>query len=164
MRIPLLFALLLGACSTPPGQSPSLAPRAAEAIDPRLPVRPDPVIGAPAPALAARLAQLVASARAGDAEFNPAAAEAERLAATAGAAQSESWIAAQQALSAAVAARGDTARALGDIDALAARPLEERGAIAPNDLAAIEAAAAEASAIDRRQAARVEAILARLGG
>ena len=164
MRSLLLFTLSLAACAAPPGQPPSLAPRSAEAIDPRLPVRAEPVLAAPSAALAARLAELIASARGSDAEFGPAAAAAERLAATAGAAQSESWIAAQQALSAAVAARGPTARALGDIDALAARPLQERGAIPPGDLAAIEAAAAEVAAIERRQAARVEAVVARLGG
>ncbi|MEO5971865.1 MAG: hypothetical protein ABIP91_00665, partial [Sphingomicrobium sp.] len=82
----------------------------------------------------------------------------------AGAAQSESWIVAQQALSVAVAARRDAARALGDIDALGANALEERGGIAPGDLAAIEAAAAEVGAIERRQAARVDAIHQRIGG
>lgn len=148
----------------PAVQTPSLALRAAEAIDPRVPVRPEPVVGAPAPALAGRLAELVATARASDAAFGPAADQAERLASSAGAAQSESWIVAQQALSVAVAARRDAARALGDIDALGANALEERGGIAPGDLAAIEAAAAEVGAIERRQAARVDAIHQRIGG
>ena len=51
----------------------------------------------------------------------------ERLARAAGSPQGESWVAAQQALSAAQAARGPTTRALGDIDGLAAAALEQRG-------------------------------------
>ncbi|WP_310467324.1 hypothetical protein [Sphingomonas sp.] len=164
MRFPLLLVVIVGGCSTPAVRTPSLAPRAAEAIDPRVPVRPEPMIGAPAAALAARLAELVGAARASDAAFAPAADHAEQLAASAGAPHSEGWIVAQQALSVAVAARRDAARALGDIDALGADALEQRGGLSPGDLAAIEAAADEAGAIERRQAARVEAIQRRLGG
>jgi len=113
-----LALLILGACAAPGGPYPSLQPRAAEGIDPRVPVvRPindRPVTAA----LASRLAALVDQARSGDAAFSGAASEAERLAATAGAPQSEGWIAAQEALTAAIAARTPTATALGDIDAL----------------------------------------------
>jgi hypothetical protein len=77
--------------------------------------------------------------------------------------QSESWIVAQQAVSAAVAAREPTARALGDIDAIAAFALATQGGIAPADLAAIEEAAAQVGAIDRRQAQVINALQARLG-
>ena len=115
-------------------------------------------------ALAARLAELVGLARQGDNAFAAAGGEAQRLAASAGAPQSESWVVAQQALSAAVAARGPTARALGDIDALAAAALVKRGGIAPADLAAIEGAAAKVGAIDRRQAGTIDALQRRLGG
>jgi len=155
--------LAAAACTSPVVLAPSLAPRSAEAIDPRLPIPPAPPAAPAGAALRARLAELVAQARAGDQAFASAAAEAERLAAVAGEAQSESWIAAQQALSLAVAARGQTTRALGDIDEIAATALANRGGIAPGDLAAIEQAAAEAAAIDARGAARVEAIQARLG-
>ena len=163
MRRTLLLSLCaLSACSSPGGPYPSLQPRAAEAIDPRLePVRPindRPVT----PALAAKLAALVEQARGGEAAFEPAAASAERLAAAAGAPQSESWIAAQSALSAAIAARTPTAVALSDIDALGATALQTQGGIAPNDLAAIKSAAAEVGALDRRQAQRVEAMRALL--
>ena len=152
----------LAACSAPGGPYPSLQPRPAEAIDPRLqPVRPinDRPVNA---ALAARLAALVDQARAGDSAFEPAMAEAERLSASVGAAQSESWIAAQEALSAAIAARKPTASAVSDIDALGATALQTQGGIAPNDLAAIRQAAAEAGAIDDSQARRVRAVQARL--
>src|SRR5690348_16842036 len=98
--VPILqVTIALTACSSPGGMYPSLQPRTAEAIDPRIaPVRPmndRPVT----PALASQLAQLVAQARAGDSDFAPAAANAEQLAAAAGAPQSESWVAAQEALS-----------------------------------------------------------------
>ena len=75
----------------------------------------------------------------------------------------ESWVAAQQALSAAIAAREPTGRALGDIDALGAERLQTVGGIAPNDLAAIQDAGAEVVTIDQRQAQTIAAIQRRLG-
>jgi hypothetical protein len=164
MRKTLILSLLaVSACSAPGGPYPSLQPRAAEAIDPRVPVtRPinDRPVGA---ALAARLAVLVEQARGGDAAFEGAVAQAERLAAAAGAPQSESWIAAQEALTAAIAARRPTATALSDIDEIGARALQTQGGLAPNDLAAINNAAAEVAALDQRQAGRLAAIQRRLG-
>lgn len=158
--ISLGFAALAGCASG--DAPPSLLPRAAETIDPRLavvrPINDRPVD----PALAARLAELVAQARGGDSAFQPAAAEAERLAAAAGERQSESWVAAQEALSAAIAAREPTAHALGDIDALGASKLQAQAGLAPNDLAAIQGAGAEVGAIDRRQAEAIAAIHRRL--
>jgi hypothetical protein len=85
------------------------------------------------------------------------------LAGAAGAPQSESWIVAQEALSAAVEAHGGVATALGDVDALGADALQTQGGIAPNDMAAIQDAAAEIGAIDRRQADRIKALQERLG-
>src|SRR5690242_10562638 len=136
----LVTALVLAGCSSAGGPYPSLQPRAAEAIDPRLqPVRPinDHPISL---VLASRLAELVAEANSGDAAFAAAAAEAERLAGAAGAPESEGWVAAQQALSVAAAARGPTGLALGEIDAIGASMLQTQGGIAPNDLAAIKRA------------------------
>jgi hypothetical protein len=163
MRLPLfLTVLVLTACSSAGGPYPSLQPRAAEAIDPRVqPVRPindRPV----ARALAAQLASLVDQARGGESAFEPAAANAERLAASAGAPQSESWIAAQQALSAAIAARAPTAVAQADIDAIGATALQTHGGIAPNDLKAIQSAAADVASIARAQTDRIDAIKRRL--
>jgi hypothetical protein len=155
--------LVLGGCSTVGGPYPSLQPRAAEAIDPRVavvrPMNDRPV----KPALAAQLAALVDQARGGDAAFGPAADKAERLAAAAGAPQSESWITAQEALSAAIAARRATVVALSDIDALGATALQTQGGIAPNDLKAIRDAAAEVSTISRGQTDRLDQVQKRLG-
>jgi hypothetical protein len=159
-----LSVLALGACAAPGGPYPSLQPRAAEAVDPRVPVV-RPLNERPVSAtLAARLAALVEQAQSGDAAFDGAMTSAERLAASAGAAQSESWIAAQEALTAAIAARRPTATALGDIDEIAATSLQTNRGIAPNDLAAIQRAAAEVGGLDRRQADRVDAIQKRLAG
>ncbi|MFL6829167.1 MAG: hypothetical protein ACJ8D5_00925 [Sphingomicrobium sp.] len=160
---PFLTLLALSACASPGGPFPSLQPRAAEAVDPRVPV-PAAVNDRPVSSqLASRLAELINQARSGDAAFTPAAADAERLAGAAGAPQSEGWIAAQEALSAAIAARRATATALGDIDALGATALQTQGGLAPADLAAIEAAGAQVAAIDERQAARIAAIQRQLG-
>jgi hypothetical protein len=111
-----------------------------------------------------RLAQLVGQAQSGEAGFAAASANAQRLAATAGSPQSEAWVVAQEALSAAVAARAPTTQALGDIDGIAAAALATKGGIAPADLNAIEAAAAEVRAIDRRQAEIIDSLQRRLGG
>ncbi len=158
-----LTAMLVAGCTAPTRPGPSLAPRSAEAIDPRVPVISTAVARPVDPELAGRLGELVRSAQQGDAAFTAAAGDARRLAAAAGAPRSESWIIAQQAVSAAVAARGPTARALGDIDALAASALARQGGIAPADLRAIEQAAAQVGTIDRRQAEAVDALQARLG-
>ena len=167
MRTGLCLAIaligLLGACSTPQGSYPSLAPRAAEAIDPRVPIPSEVKIGPADTNLSTHLAALIDQAESGDSQFEAAAANAERLAQGAGSPQTESWVAAQQALSAAQAARGPTTRALGDIDGLAAAALEQRGGIPAGNLAAIQAAAEQATEIDRRQSARIDAIEARLG-
>ena len=162
--LPLAATFAIAGCAAPPGPVPSLVPRTAEAIDPRLPVVAS---GARRPAdwaLVARLAELTALARDGDSAFAAAAGEAQRLATAAGPPQSESWVVAQQAVSAAGAARGPPPRALGDIAALAAAALVRRGGIAPADLAAIESAAAEVGAIDRRQSRTIDTLQARLGG
>ena len=162
-RLALLPILFLGACSSAGGPYPSLQPRAAEQIDPRVPVM-RPMNDRPVtPALATRLAALVDQARNGSAAFDTAATDAERLAAGAGAPQTESWISAQEALTAAIAARRSTAQALGDIDEIAATALQTQRGIAPNDLAAIQSAAAEVAALDNRQASRLDAIQQRLG-
>ncbi len=158
-----LALVALGACTTPGGPYPSLQPRAGEAVDPRLPVD-RPMNDRPVSlALASQLAQLVGQARDGEAAFISKAAEAERLAASAGAPQTESWVAAQEALSAAIAAAGPTRIALADIDAIGANALQTNGGIAPSDLAAIRSAGAEVAAIDQRQAERIDAIQRRLG-
>ena len=147
----LALPLLLAACSTPRVPEPSLAPRAAEAIDPRVPIPSDPVVGPVDTALVGRLEQLVNEVRQGRAGFDSLADQTESLAAAAGPAESESWIAAQQSLSALVAARAPVTRAMADLDELVAEQIRT-GGIAPGDLAAIQVASAEAGAINQRQA------------
>lgn len=158
-----LILLALAACSAPGGPYPSLQPRAAEAIDPRVPiVRPmnDRPVGA---SLAARLAALIDQAQSGNLAFNGAASEAERLAASAGAPRSEGWIAAQEALTVAIAARKPTATALGDIDGIAATALQTQRGIAPNDLEAIKHAQSLVGSLDERQAGRIRSVQQQLG-
>ena len=155
--------LALSACSAPSGPYPALQPRAAEAIDPRVPVV-KPLNDRPvAPALAAHLAALVENAQSGNSAFDGLASEAERLAAVAGTPQSEGWIAAQEALTAAIEARRPTAEALGDIDEIAAAALQTQRGIAPKDLAAIQQAADVVGSLDKRQADRIHAVQSRLG-
>ena len=154
-----LLPIALAACVKPGGEYPSLAPRPAEAIDPRLPLPIEPSPGPLDAALAGRLAAAVGEARGGVTAFDRLAAVAERSASVAGASQSEGWIVAQQALSALVAQHGVTTRAAGDIDAIAATRIDQAHWIAPANRAAIEAAAAEVGAINERQAATI----ARLG-
>lgn len=156
--------LTLAACSYPgAGPEPSLAPRGAEAIDPRVPI-PSEVPSGPADSnLVRQLEELVAAAREGVPEFEAREAEASRLAADAGPESSESWVAAQQALSRLVEQYGVTTRAAADIDALASTRLESRRWIAPADQAAIAAAAAAVAAISQAQAtslARIREALA----
>ena len=159
--LPLL--LIVAGCSAPGGPFPSLQPRPAEAIDPRVEVD-RPMNARPVDAgLAARLNGLVAQARSGDAAFAPLIANAERLAGSAGAAHSEGWIAAEEALTAAIAARGPVARALGDIDGLGGDRLQAQGGMAPSDFAAIEAAAREIGALDQREQDRIDAVRRQLG-
>lgn len=158
-RFLFLLALALAACVKPGGEYPSLAPRAAEAIDPRLPLPTEPSPGLLDATLASQLAAAVGEARGGVAAFDRLSAIAERAASAAGASQGESWVVAQQALSALVAQHGVTTRAAGNIDAIAATRIDQARWIAPANRDAIEAAAAEVGGINEGQAATI----ARLG-
>lgn len=150
-------------CSSPKITPPSLAPRAAEAVDPRLPVERALVVRPVAAGLRGRLAELTAEARTGEAAFRGALGAAQRAASAAGPARSESWIAAQQALSALEAARAPTTRALSDIDALAGADIKARNGIGADDLAAIQDAATEAGALDAAQRREIASLNARIG-
>lgn len=125
---------------------------------------PDPAIATtPTPGLVERLDRLVAQAAAGDEVFRPLARHAREVAASAGAKESESWVAAQQALSAAVAARASVASAVGDIDALGAQRIQKLGGIGAADLKAIDAAASKVAEIDGREAEAIDEIQRLLG-
>ena len=156
LRLVPLLAIMLVACSTSVvGPEPSLAPRPAEEIDPRLPIRSEIPAGPVDPALASRLAALVGEVRSGMPAFEAREADAVRLAAAAGPVASESWVVAQQALSLLIEQYGVTTRAAADIDALAASRLEGQRWIRPADQQAIAGAAADVGAISEPQAAAV---------
>jgi hypothetical protein len=159
--IALALAVLLSGCAAA-SNAPSLAPRPAEAIDPRVPV-PEPVLPTtPTPALVEKLDSLVAQAVAGDGAFSPLIEHARELADAAGPKESESWVVAQQALSAAVGARLPVTSAVADIDALGAQRVQILGGIGAADLKAIEAAAARVAEIDGHEAAAIDAVQKKL--
>jgi len=153
----MIAMLLAGACSAPyVGPEPSLAPRPAEAIDPRVPI-PDKVPSGPVDAaLAGKLDELVAMARAGTPQFDARLVDAERQAAAAGPMGSESWVVAQQALSQLIEQFGVTTRVAAEIDELASSRVESQRWIRPADQKAIAAAAAEVAAISGPQAAAID--------
>jgi hypothetical protein len=160
---PITLVFAVAAC-TAPVNAPSLAPRPAEAIDPRVPVPEVTVSPDASVILLQQLERLVTEALAGDEAFQAAASNAERIAASAGPPQSESWIAAQQALSVAVKAREPVATALSEIDGLAAAQVQQHGGLSAADLNAINAASARVAEIDARQAERIEQLRERLSG
>ena len=163
LRVLLITSItLLAGCGAPQGY-PSLAPRPAEAIDPRVPIAANPSPGTVDPAVAARLASAVAQARGGTAEFNRLASRADALAAAAGSPRSESWVVAQQALSALGAQHGVTTDAAADIDAVAADRIDATRWLVPATQAAISAAAAEVGAISAAPRAIITRLTGRLG-
>ncbi|MDQ3075034.1 MAG: hypothetical protein M3Q88_05425, partial [Pseudomonadota bacterium] len=101
--------------------------------------------------------------RGATAEFDQLARRAEALAAAAGPRESESWVAAQQALSALGAQHGVTTNAAATIDAVAADQIDQTRWLVPAMRAAIEAAAAEVRAINDTQRAAIARIGARIG-
>jgi hypothetical protein len=154
---------MLPGCFRPAGHAPSLAPRATEAIDPRVPLPGNRTVDPADPGLRSLIDATLARGLGGNKAFEDAMARAELLARAAGGQGSESWVAAQQALSAAIAERARSTLALSDIDALAAQRLQSNGDLRPGDLQAIEAASNTVSTIDRAQARRVAAVQALLG-
>lgn len=116
----------------------------------------------PSAAVVQKLDLLVAQAIAGDEAFVPLAERARQLADVAGEKESESWVLAQQALSVAVAARNPVTTAAGDIDALGAQRIQQLGGLGAADLKAIDAAAARVGEIEKREAAAITAIQAKL--
>jgi len=156
--LPLAAVSILTACSAPMMHQPSLAPRAAEAIDPRVPIPDTSAPGTVDPALAERLQALVAAVRANAPAFETREIEASKLAAQAGPVASESWVVAQQALSRLVEQHGETTNAAANIDALASDRLKGQHWIKPADREAIAAAAAEVAAVNDAQSAAIDRI------
>ena len=142
--------------------APSLAPRPAEAIDPRLPVV-DRSAALPADlVLAAALRRIAGPAFAQARNVDAALERAGTLAAAAGPSGSESWIAAQQSLSAAIAAQEPVARAIGEFDAAIADRIRSGSRLVPQDLAAVRTIAGELAEIDRRHRAAIASVQRRL--
>lgn len=158
---PLVSLAVLAGCASTSGDYPSLAQRPAERVQGAF--TPDSAGAAPLPPvlpsadLVARLADLQRQARAIHAEFRNAAPGAERLANAAGSRGSDSWAAAEVALSDLDSIRSRVAVALADLDALwvdatlEAGPREAIGAAR----AEIEALVAEEDAVLARLRARV---------
>ena len=160
---PLLTIALAGCTATTAGE-PSLGRRAAEAIDPRLPVTNAPATDPADPSLTARVAELLAQGRAAEAAFNAAEPRVTQLVAASGPAQSESWITAQLAFSELARLRGPAVVAAADLDEMRATQAQSGKPALASELQLVESAAEELRAINARMAAvtdRLDAVLAR---
>jgi hypothetical protein len=124
------------------------------------PIRVDPPVAA-RPALRDRVAGLVAEARRGDAAFEAAYGVAAPLARAAGGSGSESWIAAQEALSRAEAARRPTALALAGLNQLLIDNADDP--TAPEDHQALVAAMDQVAALADDQVGRIGQLRRSLG-
>ena len=162
--LPVAVVAAVTACARPDiGPEPSLAPRAAEAIDPRVAIPAEVPMGSVDAVLASRLAALVGDARAAQPGFTARLGESERVVAAAGAAGSEGWIAAQQSLSKLIEQHGVTTRVAADIDELAATKLKAQRWLAPADREAITRASGDVAAISNAQDATINRLRQRLG-
>jgi hypothetical protein len=152
---PLLAAALLLAGCASDGAFPSLGVREAE----RVYASGDPLQTTPeAPdraGLAGRIAGFVAAANEGEAVFTRALAAARPIAARAGTRGSESWLAAQQAISRAEAARAATTKALGDLDQFSAEQARQ-GPLSTSDFQQLTEATSRLQAQADRQRQAVE--------
>ncbi|MFZ2998457.1 hypothetical protein [Sphingobium sp.] len=113
------FALMLSGCAGEPQTYPSLAKRPVESAPIAQPAPPPLPVEADA-ALNAELAKYVAQADKGRTAFDAAYAKAQKAvgAASGAAVSSDSWVAAQVAISSLEAARNDSVSALASLDTL----------------------------------------------
>lgn len=151
--------LLLAGCVSQ-GPYPSLAPRPEESnFSTAEPVRPEPSVADDAQ-LRSRVGALVAQSLEGLSAFDTAYPAAERAVAAAGAAGTEGWSEAQQALSRLEAARSRTTTARAELDRIA---LERAGMpTSAADLQFVERALAESDRIISNQRYRLEQLRSRL--
>ena len=173
--LPLLLVTGLVCACAAQGPFPSLAPRAMERELSGQPLPPclAGATAAPAPApaaapvddaqLAGRLSQLIVQARQGEADFASALPAARASAARAGAAGSETWIAAQQDISRLEAARARTVDALAELEALSLSRSGDR-ATSEADRASVVAAAEEVRGLAEAQQAEIGRLSAGLSG
>ena len=153
----LLLVLLLGGCAGSLESYPSLAARPIEHSGATAPIAAAEAVPLD-PAVLARAAALVVSARSGAAAFEAAGrAGCGIIGRGLGAAEgSEAWVAAQQSFSAIEAERSPTRAALDDLDALVldqARLVQESPT--PVDLTPLTDAAGEVAALDLAQRSRL---------
>ena len=148
----LAAAIALSGC-TAGGPFPSLAQREVERQPIAEPVRATPVV-ADDIGLRSAIAEHLARARQADAKFATTIGSAESAARAAGSPGSDSWVAAQEQVSRAEAARAGTTLAYGDLDRLAL----ERSNLptSPNDQAALASALSEVEQIAAGQQSRLE--------
>ena len=154
-----IAALLMPGCAAE-GDFPSLAMRPAERDrSVEEPERPTPEVPDD-PALRRRLSELAATASEGERAFDAAFGPVQAAIGAAGPPESESWVAAQQALSRLEAVREPTTRALAELDRLALGRAE--AATSAADLAALGAALSEAERIAAGQQQRIDGLRGRL--
>lgn len=159
-RLLMIAPLLLTACSGA-AVGPSLAKRPIEDRSMAEPVR---AIPPPAPADAAlqgQIAGLIDRARTGQREFSALLPRVQAAAGAAGSDGSESWIAAQQLLSALEGLRAPTTAALGELDALVATRLNNGTEAGMIELQAADAEVAELVEGQRRALDSLRARIAR---
>ncbi|WP_414900837.1 hypothetical protein ACMT1E_13345 [Sphingomonas flavalba] len=156
--------VLLGGCVDGVAQPPSLAPRAIERMQFDPPAQPEaPAPTPPDSGLQARLDGFSAALDAADRDFAAALPAARRAATAAGAAGSESWIAAQQQITAVEALAGQASAALADIDSLYLdRANAAAGGGSPAGLDSLRALRARADALVTAQRTAADALKARL--
>lgn len=158
------LALFLSGCASSFQGYPSLAKRAIEGA-PIAEAAPPPSPVAPEPELVQNVDRLTALARAGGTAFDKAwpAADKAAQAASGSAVSSESWVAAQTALSALESARNDSVSALASLDVLY---VERSNAVSEGKVQggidAIASARAAALAIVDGQNDRLDALKGRL--
>lgn len=160
--LPLALLVTLAGCASQRVSLEGLRPRAAEAIDPRVPLPTAPVAGPADARLASRIAELEQRAQAGAAAFDALVPSAQAAASAAGAQGSESWIEAQERLSALVGARAPVSLALADLDAIGGATVEARGDVAVADREMLGAASRRVAAIDTAQQETIAALRVRL--
>ena len=159
----ILAAALLTAGCAAAGSFPSLAPREVEAIY----AAGDPLQSAPdAPnreGLAERLGAFSAAAADGSGAFERALAAARPVVARAGGRGSESWLAAQQAVSRVEAARAQTSRAVADLDEYVLAEAR-KGPLSIADYERLTAAMERLHGLSSRQQAAADALRRSLSG
>jgi hypothetical protein len=155
---PLVLFVFASGC-TAPGTFPSLNPRPieAKAADLLNEPAPKPIVLAPSdPVVARQIDAAMKMAQDSIAPFDAAAARAEKAVSAAGAAESESWVAAQMAVSDAEQARAGAKSALADLDSLLQRQISTGPSA---DLAPLQQAIRDVVALDARQTDRMATLL-----